>query len=342
MLMNTWSIALLICSAGVLFLTGTAFFTAVQVLFYWDGSSDSESQIELEGKTWLAAALVQNGLAVQILSLFLLVMAAGDFSAMIAGAMCATGTFLANEYGIIILSLKIAGIFLYGFWILLHRFDCCSEYYPLIKVKFGYLLFLIPLILSDCYYLIQYLYNLSPDIITSCCGVIFSDKAVQHNFLQLPASDGPWVTLFYLCAILLFCLSFLVYNSFRRSGMAPASIFSLSLAMVWIIFFLMSLATITTYFSSYIYAMPFHNCPFDMLQKEYGYIGLPIYLSLFGASFLGVSIGVAALVRNGAGLSSAVADYQNKAVKYSGILLFIYVVQITYPVISYVTAGGEL
>jgi len=341
MLLNTWSIALLICSAGVLFLVAMASITAVKVLLFWDQASDSEQQIELEGRTWLAAVLIENALAVQILSLFLLVLAAGEFSGMIAGAMCATGSFLANEFGTRALYIKITGIFLYGIWIVLHRLDLRSEHLPLVKVKFSYLIFLVPVIFSDVYYLFLYLYNLKPDIITSCCGVIFADGAVKQNFLLFSLPGETFVFMFYLTAFILMMYSVAALISFSRKFSFAAG-FHIGAAFLWFFYFLLALVTLTIFFSSYIYAMPYHNCPFDILHKEYRYIGVPIYFALFGGAFFGISSGAATLFRIFPGLSAPVSAYQCFSVKASSLLLLLFVILVTYPAVSYIYAGGEM
>ncbi len=109
----------------------------------------------------------------------------------------------------------------------------------------------------------------------------------------------------------------------------------------WLCFFPLSLVVITTFFSSYIYAMPSHNCPFDMLKSQYNGIGYPIYLSLFGAAFLAMSSGLTELVRNKPGLSAPALSFQKFAIGTSLWLLFIFVALVTYPVLAYLLAGGE-
>ncbi|MDJ0623859.1 MAG: hypothetical protein QNJ17_12900 [Desulfocapsaceae bacterium] len=341
MLGNSWSIALLICSAGALFLIVLASITALKILVRWDEGSDSEEQIDLEGRTWLAAALVESGLTIQVISLFLLVAAAGDFAGMIAGAMCATGSFLANEYGPISLYLKIAGLFLYGFWIVLHRLDLRSEYFPLVRIKFIYLILLLPFLIVDSYYLVGYLYNLDPDIITSCCGVVFADQKVRTNFMVFSMSSEGVAAFFYLLGILVLFMGVLSLNSCRETGQ-PAFSLSFSYGFLWFVFFVLALIGITVFFSSYIYAMPHHNCPFDILHREYGYIGVPIYIALFGGAFLGMSNSVAALFRNKPGLSVPVAYYQRLATKSSILLLLLFVSLVSFPVLRYFLAGGEV
>ncbi len=339
MLSNSWSIALLLCMAATLFLVMLAGGTAVRILLFWDADSDSEQQIDLEGRTWLAAALVQTGLAIQMFSLLLLVLAADNFSTMIAGAMCATGSFLANEYGSRSLFWKITGIFLYGFWIVLHRLDLSSEYSPLIRIKFTYLLLMLPLLFFDSYFLFQYLSRLEPDIISSCCGVIFSTTALQENFFMISVSAENLVALFYLLAA---ALALLGWRLGRKAQLERSSAVLFCLyGVVFLLFFILSLVVITVFFSSYIYAMPSHNCPFDILRREYGFIGYPIYLFLFGASFAGMSSGAAALFGNKAGLQRPLYSYQQYAVKTATVLLLLYVALVSYPVLRYFFEGGE-
>jgi len=154
MLLNSWSITLLVTSAAALFLAGGAVRTAIRTLRYWDSDADTARQIELENETWLSALLMQYGMVLQILALLLLVLAADNYSEILIGAMCATGAFLANEYGIPLLLVKIFGIFFYGFWIVLHRLDISSEHLPLTRIKYGYVLLLVPLLLADIFLLI--------------------------------------------------------------------------------------------------------------------------------------------------------------------------------------------
>jgi hypothetical protein len=45
------------------------------------------------------------------------------------------------------------------------------------------------------------------------------------------------------------------------------------------LFFLLSLAATISFISLYIYELPTHHCPFDMLQKSSNFVGYPIYLS---------------------------------------------------------------
>lgn len=353
MLANSWSIALLICMVGSLFLVLLAASTAVRILLFWDADSDAERQVDLEGRVWLGAALVESALGVQILSLVLLVLAADAFSQMIAGAMCATGSFLANSHGPTVLLLKLVGAFCSGFWIVLHRLDLRSEHSPLLRVKFCYLLLLLPLLVADGYFLMQYLIHLQPDIITSCCGVIFAPDAMRTNFLPIALAPKVLLPIFYissaaLVAILLVGGAMLGRKNSLNAHPRPgySILYTLAYMVIYglgvLLFLVLALVAITLFFSSYIYAMPYHNCPFDILKAEYNFIGYPIYFSLFGASFLAMSSAVVAPFHARPGLAVPLQKYQSVALQAAAILLLLFVVLVTYPYISYVIAGGEI
>ncbi len=342
MMFHGWSIALSVCSLGTLFLGLLAVLCGVRVLMYWDHGSDTPLQIRLESEIWLTSALIQYGLFFQLLSLLLLVIAADTFSSLLVGAMCATGAFLANDYGIPALLVKIVMVFFCGFWLLLHRLDLQSEAYPLVRVKYWYLLLLVPLLAVDGALQSAYLFLLEPDVITSCCGVVFKpDTGNGFNLLD-PYSTPFLLTLFYALAIFLLLTGLLFYRQLQKYNKRFRSILCGLYAWGWVIFFPVSIWAITIFFSSYIYAMPSHRCPFDILQYEYGYVGYPIYLSLFSATFLGTGCGIAALVRRYAGLATPVSAFQAVALPMSLALLLIFLLITSYAPLLYIVAGGEV
>jgi len=337
MLINGWSLALLLSAVASFFFVSLALISGVRILLFWDRSSDSEKQLEMEGRTWLAAALVESALAMQLLSLVLLIIAAENFADMIAGAMCATGSLSANEYGKGALFFKISGVFLYGFWIVIHRLDMRSEGMVLVRLKFSYLLLLFPILIFDGYYLFQYLTHLSPDIITSCCGVILSNEGIRESFLDVPLAPGKLATTLYMIAGLLLLVNMYAAQKVKENKNSIHS----SLVVFWLVFFLVALAAITLFFSSYIYELPHHKCPFDILHRQYNFIGLPIYLTLFGATFLGMSGGIVQILGRFPGLAEHATSYQRFCLKYSSICLLVFLVSITVPVVLYIARGGN-
>jgi hypothetical protein len=337
MIVNGYSIALLICSFASLFLTCVAARTALRVLRRWNMDSDSAAQIKLESETWLAALLVQLGLMLQIFSVFLLVIAADSFSGVLVGAMCAAGAFLANQYGVVALFLKIIGLFIYGYWIVLHRLDIRSEYFPLTRIKSWYLLGLIPLLAADLFVVTKYLQLLEPDIITSCCGVLFGNGDQGGYNLVGPLPVATAMTLYYALAVVVMVLSWWSLMTKREAG----AIFSFLSGTLWLLFCAFSLLIITAVISSYIYAMPSHRCPFDILKAEYNYVGFIIYVMLFGASFFGSSAGYVGIFRNRPGLQLPLRDFQRSSWKLCLVVLPLYLLLISWYPASYLIMGGE-
>lgn len=356
MLLNTWSLALSLGSLLVVFLLAVAAVSAVRVLRFWNPASDDARQIGLESEIWLSSTLVAYALGIQIISLVLLVLAADEFAGVITGAMCATGTLLANDFGIPALLLKMTGVFFYGFWLVLHRLDTRAEFYPLVRVKCWYLLGIIPLVGADIVLQTLYLLNLQPDIIVSCCAVVFSAGSDGSQLLAEMAGNRL-VPYFYGTMILLALLGGIVSRRRRRVGLEaePDRADRLLLAgygLAWAFFLPLALLTIITVISSYIYAMPFHNCPFCILKPEYAYVGFAIYGTLLPAAFFAISAPVVGLLRprfrlNGAAASPAAGEevvtaYQHSALRISLFLLVLFAFFSSFHYWRYFIMGGEV
>jgi hypothetical protein len=334
MFLNSWSLGLTLAGLIVLALAIFASRTAIRVLRYWDLSSDSNLQIKLENEIWLASTLVEYGLGFQIITLILFVLAADTFCQVIVGAMCATGALLANDFGMPALLVKIIGVFLYGFWIVLHKLDISSETYPLVKIKYVYLLLILPLLLVDILLQTLYIAFLSPDIITSCCAVVFSSSAETSGNLLESFSQNTLLLLYYGSIVTLIILGCLLL---KRWMLPLAAAFSAG----WLWFLGLATVAIITVFSSYIYAMPYHNCPFCILKPEYHYIGFALYFTLIPASFFGLSTILVEPFKTKADLAEPVIKLQRFAIKISLFLLLFLAATSSYHYLLYKISGGE-
>ena len=334
MFLNPWSLALTLCSLVVLVLGAVAGKTALRVLRFWEPGSDSNRQIRLENEIWLSSTLVAYGLGFQVITLILFVLAADQFCQVIVGAMCATGALLANPYGMPALLVKLFGVFFYGFWILLHQLDIRSEQYPLVRIKYLALLLLLPLLALDATLQTLYIAGIKPDIITSCCAVVFGESTGDTTNLITGYSQQGLLMAFIASIVGLMALGWGLLRRWQAwlSGFYAAG---------WFCFFVLSLVVITTVISSYVYAMPYHNCPFCLLKPEYHYFGFTLYGALIPAAFFGASAPLAGLVRGKAGLGGVVDSYQRLAVKLSLILLGIFSGLSFYHYLKYLISGGE-
>ena len=79
-----------------------------------------------------------------------------------------------NGFGYPALILKMINFLLAGLWLILNYADNRGYDYPLIKTKYLLLLNLAPLILIEMVLQANYFLRLKPNIITSCCGSLFS------------------------------------------------------------------------------------------------------------------------------------------------------------------------
>lgn len=334
MFLNPWSLALSLCSLVALVLGAVAGKTAVRVLRFWEPGSDSNRQIRLENEIWLSSTLVSYGLGFQIITLILFVLAADQFCQVIVGAMCATGALLANPYGMPALLLKLAGVFFYGLWILLHQLDIRSEHYPLVRIKYLALLLLLPLLVLDASLQTLYIAGIKPDIITSCCAVVFGESTGGGTNLLSGYSQQGLLVAFIGSFAGLVALGLGLLRSWRPwlAGLYAAG---------WLWFFGLSLVVITSIISSYVYAMPYHKCPFCMLKPEYHYFGFALYGTLIPATFFGASAALAGLVRGKVGLAGVVDRYQRLAIKISLVLLVLFSGLSFYHYLRYLLSGGE-
>ncbi len=342
MILNPWAIALLVTAAAAFFLLGGAIRTAIRVLLFWAPEKDTASQIALENETWLAALLVRYGMVLQVASLLLLVLAADGFSHILVGAMCATGAFVANGYGMPALLVKLFGVFFYGFWLVLHRLDIRSEYLPLTRIKFAYLLLLAPLLGADITLLVLYLINLKPDIITSCCGVVFAAGGGEGGNLLGVLPTLHVMLLFYgLAALLFFLALFLLRRNWAvpHQGGEPLANFFFGTACLF--FFILSLVVITAVISPYIYALPTHRCPFDILRGEYNGVGYPIYFCLMLATFVGMSSAVTSFTQKLPGLAEPVHLFRQTCLRLFVLFLAVFLVIVSWFPAIYLLQGGE-
>jgi len=334
MFLNSWSLGLTLAGLIILFLGVFACRTAVRVLRYWDPQSDSNLQIKLENEIWLASTLVEYGLGFQILTVVLFVLAADTFCQVIVGAMCATGALLANNFGMPALLVKLAGVFVYGFWIVLHKLDISSETYPLVRIKYIYLLLILPLLVADIILQSLYISLLSPDIITSCCAVVFgSSKETGRNLLE--GFSRPTLLALYYGSII--ALTGMGYVLLKRWLVPLAVLFSTG----WIWFLGLATIAIIAVFSSYIYAMPYHHCPFCILKPEYHYVGFALYFTLIPASFFGLTTVLVEPFKRRNNLAGSVQKYQQTAIRISLLLLLLLTVISSYHYLLYMISGGE-
>ena len=318
-------LALLLSSLLVSLMTLGAAGFGVVVLRRWDIGSGSELQLALERRTYLVTTLMGYLLLFQLASLFLFIRSADDMSRLFAGAMCAVGTLSANPYGYPALLVKIATFILALLWLILNRADSRGYDYPLIRPKYILLLVIAPLVLAETLLLWRYFLGLKPDIITSCCGALFSSRSrgVAADLAALP--PVPVAAAFSACTVIVI----LAGARFRLSGK-----WGYLLALSSAVQFPLALSSIISFVSIYIYELPSHHCPFCLLQKEYGYLGYPLYALLLCAAVSGVGVGMLQRFRPRESLAEVIPSMQRQLALISLLCNLLFTVLVLWRIYS--------
>jgi hypothetical protein len=318
-------LALYASSIVISFAVLYSMFYAIRILRRWDLSSGSELQLALERRTYLISTLLTYVFGFELLSLFLYVFTVDHLHTFFVGAMCAAGSLHVNGFGYPTLILKIVNFLFAGMWLILNYADSRAYDYPLTKKKYFLLLLLGPLIFAEALGQASYFIALNPNIITSCCGTLFSADAngLTSEIASLPAAPMKVAFFLFVGSTAVSGIHFYVKGrgGYVFTGLVVAT-------------FVVSLFSIISFISIYAYELPSHHCPFCILQKEYGFIGYPIYLALFGATVSGTGVGLLKAFGKGKSLSAVVPSLQRRLAVASIVFLFIFLAIVIFAIFS--------
>lgn len=303
MMFHPGIMALLLGSVLIMIMLCYAGYEGVRILRYWDISSGSEYQLELERRTYLISTLMSYAMGFQLLSLFLFIYTADTLSSLFIGAMCAAGSLKVNGFGYPALILKIVSCLLAGLWLIINSTDNKAYDYPLIRTKYWLLICISPVIIGEAVIQGLYLVNLEPNVITSCCAMLFSMDAdtVMSDLLSLPVRLAQ--TIFFVSAPITIALGVYVYLKKKCAGL---------FAMASLSHFVISITALISFISIYIYELPTHHCPFCILHQEYGYVGYFLYLAILVGGISGIGAGVIHPFREIASLKNVIPASQKR------------------------------
>ena len=325
MLFHPAIIALLVGSVLTCALLCYSAYYGVRILKCWNIRSGSELQLSLERRTYLISTMMTYAFGFQLVSLFLFIYTADHLHPLFIGAMCAAGSLHVNEFGYPTVILKTINFILAGLWLVVNHTDNRGYDYPLVNRKYLLLLMITPGIIVETIVQGRYFLGLEPDIITSCCGALFSVNAegVTSGVVALPIL--PVSVAFYV--VMAITVSIGVYFCMKGKG---AYLFSAANSIA----FMVSVVALISYVSIYIYELPTHHCPFDILQAAYNFIGYPLYAGLFGGAVTGMGVGVIMPFRKVASLKHVVPTVQRRLAMVSLALSSIFLGVAVYGVAS--------
>jgi hypothetical protein len=261
-------------STLVMFLT---FAVVLKLLFQWHFETFTPLQYRLEKYAYLVMTVITAVFSVKFLLLPYFIFSIDAISNVVPGAMCAAGVISFNEYGMMLLYLKITILLFLVLWLVINHYDLKAGHYPWFKIK--YLLF-IPIFFMFCWELfLDFTFFKSIDIHTvlNCCSTLYG-LMEGMNPLPFGLNIPLLIALFYLLWMLLVALL--------------AARWHLLYFIVLIFFGMIAYYSVLYFFGTYIYEQPEHNCPFCMLQNDYYYVGYTLWGMLLGGLFSGISAGI--------------------------------------------------
>jgi len=299
-------------------------YEGARIIQSWDIHSGSEIQLELEKRTYLISTVMTYAMGFQFLSLFLFIYTADSLSPLFVGAMCAAGSLHVNGFGYPTLLLKIVSCLLAGLWLIVNYTDNKAYDYPLIRIKYWMLFFITPFLIAESIIQGGYLLRLKPNIITSCCAVLFSSdaKTVISDFLVLPLTISQVV--FFLSSTVTMILGFYVYVKQKGAGLY---------SIVSFVHFIISITALISFIGVYIYELPTHHCPFCILHQEYGYQGYYLYLAIFVGAISGIGTGVVHPFKKNPSLRNVIPKIQKRLALVSIIAIAVFVLLAGYDIV---------
>ena len=149
-----------------------------------------------------------------------------------------------------------------------------------------------------------------------CCSTIFGVNNVGAK-IPFDLSISMLLIIFYLLYVLI------IFINIQKQAFLNL--------IINFLFLYIGYYAVTYFFSTYVYELPTHQCPFCMLQKEYHFIGYFIWSTLF----LGTFFGVASYI-----LKVFINEDLNYTYKYSLIFNTIFVFICSFYVIRFYFING--
>ena len=306
---------LFIVETIILIMSFIALFWAIKLFVDFDQSKTTSYQYSLNKKSYLISTIVMFTLAVKLPLFLFFVWVMDSLSLIVPGAMCAAGIVSASELGTWMLGIKIINLFSLSLWLLLHNQDKNSKDYPFTKLKFGIFQILFVMLGIEFVLMMAHFSKITTDVPVLCCSVLFEQNTntavslLYNEWLIL----GLFYGLFFIYALL----------GILRKAFA----FGIS-ASIWM---LVCIHALIRFFSSYVYELPTHKCPFCLLQSDYMYIGYVIYILMFIGAFSAVGVSVLKLLKR----DISIKWYRVSLIANTLLLL----IMSAYPIVYYIRNG---
>lgn len=310
-------IAILMLDGLFLFFSSIAFVLSLKLYWYWDRDATSLLQYRLEKESYLVGLIIKYIFMLKVPLFLFFIYTCDTLSGIITGAMCAAGVVNSVDFGLFLLLFKLLNLYLFGFWLLLHVRDVESELQPYIRQKslfFGIVFFFF---VAEIVLEILFFTSLNISKIVSCCGTLFSASTQSSLSFLFLMENWMIVSLFYASFVLML-VGFMVKNS-------AVYLFSN------LLFLFFAIVSLILFFSTYVYELPTHHCPFCLLQSDYYGVGYFLYATLFLGTFYGIC---------GVVISTLTKGFILRAMRLSIFFNSVYVLIVSAYVVVYFLKNG--
>ncbi len=195
-------------------------------------------------------------------------------------------------------------------------------------MKYRLLLLIVPLVLTELVVQTLFFLEMNPDIITSCCGALFTPEG-QGVAAEL-SGVAPDTALTLLIVSALATLASGAWYLLRRRD-APA------FAAAGLAAFPIALLAIVSCVALYIYEHPHHHCPFCILKSGHNFMGYYLYIPLFIGAALALGVGAIAPFRRVPSLSGIIPAESRRYVGLALTFMLLF-----YAVAAYAILGSNL
>jgi len=314
-----WSpevLAILIVNSLLFLFALVAFLLSIKIFLYWDINSTTKKQYQLERESYLVSTIIKYIFIIKIpLSIFC-IFTLDKISNLITGAMCGAGVINATEYGVYLLIIKILNTYLFALWLTIYYLDIKHQYIPYTKIRFEFFMVIYILFVVEIILIWSLFTSIDIDKMVSCCGTLFSSSSTSIIGNIIEVKPAIYLFTFYGTAILI-----VILYRFRVKYL---------FTIVNLLFLIVSLSALISFFGTYIYQLPTHHCPFCLLQNDYHYIGYLLYTLLFLGSFHGINVGVVEIL----------GEDSTNSYRYSLIFNLLYILVVSlYPIIYFFRHG---
>lgn len=316
--------------ATALFVRGG--YTSLRVLRRFDAMRASEGQLALERQVELSSTFVRVGAATQLAALVLSVLGADKLSHGIRGAMCAYGTFHANEWGFPALYASLTAAFAAALLSQLYLFDMRVRGPELVRTLAVGTLLVAPLAIVDLVLQVKFLFGLDLSVVASCCSVQLDPVASAGGGYV----EGPRVLASVLAPVAIAASVLVAWLASRRPK-APAVALAGALSFVALP---LAIAATVLEVAPHAFEVPQHHCPFCLLRADVWGLGY----ALFGALFLAVvwagGAGLSAVIARGPGAKEALGAFAARRLRLAALAWIAVLALGVAPIVRYAIVSG--